>query len=89
VKGARDEHRRLLTAVGTLAPLIQRGHVFAAFPEAVAHAVWHVAAEPDPSLAVSRPRTEPAVPSWSSQTDTLAKPSADLSPTVPNERVSL
>jgi SulP family sulfate permease len=52
VKGASAEHRRLLTAVGTLAPLIDRGHVFATFPEAVAHAARHVAAEPTPSVAV-------------------------------------
>ncbi len=44
VKGASDEHRRLLTAVGTLAPLVERGHVFATFSEAVAHAAKHVAA---------------------------------------------
>jgi SulP family sulfate permease len=44
VKTASDEHRRLLTAVGTLAPLVARGHVFSTFPEAVAHAAEHVAA---------------------------------------------
>jgi sulfate permease, SulP family len=42
VKGASDEHRRLLSAVGTLAPLIERGHVFATFREAVAHAATHL-----------------------------------------------
>jgi hypothetical protein len=31
VKGASDEHRRLLTVVGTLAPLMELGHVFATF----------------------------------------------------------
>jgi hypothetical protein len=36
-KGAGGEHRRLLAAVGTLAPLAERGHVFATLPEAVAH----------------------------------------------------
>jgi sulfate permease, SulP family len=46
VKSADEEHRRLLTAVGTLAPLVERGHVFATFPEAVAHAAQHVAAAP-------------------------------------------
>src|SRR4051812_23973847 len=46
VKGASDEHRRLLDAVGTLAPLVARGHVFATFPEALAHAAHHVTAEP-------------------------------------------
>jgi len=44
VKGASGEHRRLLAAVGTLAPLVERGHVFDTFPEAVAHAAEHVAA---------------------------------------------
>ena len=44
VKTADEEQRRLLTAVGTLAPLVERGHVFATFPEAVAHAAEHVAA---------------------------------------------
>jgi SulP family sulfate permease len=42
VKGASDEHRRLLGAVGTLAPLLERGHVFATLPEAVAHAAHHL-----------------------------------------------
>jgi hypothetical protein len=32
VKGASAEHRRLLAAVGTLAPLVEREHVFATFP---------------------------------------------------------
>ena len=48
VKGASDEHRRLLSAVGTLAPMLERGHVFATFPEAVAHAARHVISA-DPS----------------------------------------
>jgi SulP family sulfate permease len=59
LKGASEEHRRLLTAVGTLAPLIERGHVFATFPEAVAHAARHVAAavpSPDPSPMVPNER---------------------------------
>jgi SulP family sulfate permease len=41
VKGASDEHRRLLAAVGTLRPLLDRGHVFAELPEAVEHALEH------------------------------------------------
>jgi sulfate permease, SulP family len=49
VKSADDEHRRLLTAVGTLAPLVERGHVFATFPEAVTHAAKHVAAASHPA----------------------------------------
>jgi SulP family sulfate permease len=53
VKGARPEHRRLLGAVGTLAPLVERGHVFATFPEAVAHAARHVVAEPAPGAVAS------------------------------------
>jgi sulfate permease, SulP family len=51
MKSASDEQRRLLTAVGTLAPLVERGHVFATFPEAVAHAAEHVAAAPHPAHA--------------------------------------
>jgi sulfate permease, SulP family len=43
VKGASDEHRRLLAAVGTLRPLLDRGHVFDDLTEAVAHALDHVA----------------------------------------------
>ena len=42
LKGASREHTRLLTAVGTLAPLLDRGHVFADLPAAVAHAREHV-----------------------------------------------
>jgi SulP family sulfate permease len=59
LKGVSEEHRRLLTAVGTLAPLVERGHVFATFPEAVAHAARHVAVEvpsPEPSTTVSDER---------------------------------
>jgi SulP family sulfate permease len=41
VKGAREEHLRVLGAVGTLRPLLDRGHVFTALPDAVAHAVGH------------------------------------------------
>jgi SulP family sulfate permease len=43
VKGVRLEHLRVLEAVGTLRPLVDRGHVFAELPEAVAHALTHVA----------------------------------------------
>lgn len=42
MKGPSPEHTRLLTAVGTLAPVLARGHVFAELPEAVAHATKHV-----------------------------------------------
>ncbi|GAA3162447.1 SulP family inorganic anion transporter [Blastococcus jejuensis] len=42
VKGASPEHLRLLDAVGTLQPLVDRGHVFADLPAAVAHALHHV-----------------------------------------------
>jgi SulP family sulfate permease len=42
VKGASAEHSRLLAAVGTLAPLRARGHVFADLPAAVAHARRHL-----------------------------------------------
>jgi SulP family sulfate permease len=81
VKSADDEHRRLLTAVGTLAPLVERGHVFATLPEAVAHAAEHVAAAPHPAR---RARIEPVVPAESSPTNTSASdtPTAEPCPTV-------
>jgi 4-amino-4-deoxy-L-arabinose transferase-like glycosyltransferase len=64
-------------AVGTLAPLLERGHVFATAPEAVAHAARHVAAEPPTSLAVAA--TDRARgPSWSTPTDALLSPSRPL-----------
>ena len=43
LKGASPEHTRLLHAVGTLAPIAARGHVFETLPDAVAHAREHVA----------------------------------------------
>lgn len=42
LKGASPEHTRLLAAVGTLAPLLARGHVFDDLPAAVGHARKHV-----------------------------------------------
>lgn len=51
VKVAGDEQRRLLTAVGALAPLVARGHVFATFPEAVTHAAEHVVRDDAPAGA--------------------------------------
>lgn len=53
-KGANAEHTKLLEAVGTLAPLVARGHVFQDLPSAIAHAAIHVAAEPpaEPDLVV-------------------------------------
>lgn len=42
LKGATREHTRLLTAVGTLAPVLAREHVFPDLPSAVAHAAQHV-----------------------------------------------
>ncbi len=44
LKGVSPQHARLLAAVGTLAPLLARGHVFPDLPSAVAHARRHVAA---------------------------------------------
>ena len=44
VKVASGDQRRLLTAVGALTPLMERGHVFSTFPEAVAHAARHLVA---------------------------------------------
>lgn len=43
LKGASPEHTRLLTAVGTLAPVLAQNHVFDDLPAAVAHARKHVA----------------------------------------------
>jgi sulfate permease, SulP family len=51
VKGASSEHSRLLTAVGTLAPLRARGHVFADLPAAVSHAREHVVRAGTPEAA--------------------------------------
>ncbi len=45
-KGASPEHIRLLEAVGTLAPLVARGHVFQVLPSAIAHAATHVTSKP-------------------------------------------
>jgi SulP family sulfate permease len=45
MKGIADEHRRLLSTVGAIAPVLARGHVFATLPEAVTHALKHVARE--------------------------------------------
>ena len=44
-KGASDEHIRLLTAVGALAPVMARGHLFDDLPSALAHAGHHIGAE--------------------------------------------
>lgn len=55
IKGASPEHLRLLDVVGTLAPLVDRGHVFATLPEAVAHALRHAA-------RAGRDTAEPAAP---------------------------
>ena len=64
LKGASTGHTRLLTAVGTLAPVQARGHVFSDLPAAVAHARKHVArlrtdsgAEGDDAPRVHRPRS--------------------------------
>lgn len=43
LKGASPDHTRLLHAVGALAPVAARGHVFDTLPDAVAHAREHVA----------------------------------------------
>lgn len=43
LKGASPEHTRLLHAVGALAPVAARDHVFETLPDAVAHAREHVA----------------------------------------------
>jgi SulP family sulfate permease len=51
-KGATSEHTRLLAAVGTLAPVLARGHVFATLAEAVTHATKHVR-ESAPVIAIA------------------------------------
>lgn len=51
-KGATSEHARLLAAVGTLAPVLARGHVFATLAEAVTHATKHVR-ESAPVIAIA------------------------------------
>ncbi|MCW2622062.1 MAG: sulfate transporter [Frankiales bacterium] len=43
LKGASPEHTRLLTAVGTLAPVLAQNHVFTNLADAVAHAREHLA----------------------------------------------
>ncbi len=43
LKGASPEHTRLLTAVGTLAPVLVQNHVFTSLADAVGHARKHVA----------------------------------------------
>ena len=43
LKGASIQHTRLLTAVGTLQPVLAQGHVFNDLPAAIAHARKHVA----------------------------------------------
>ena len=50
MKGASPEHTRLLTAVGALAPVLARGHVFSELPDAVAHAAKHVARHSHPAM---------------------------------------
>ena len=51
IKGASPEHTRLLTAVGTLGPVLAQGHVFSELPDAVTHAAKHVARLNHPSTA--------------------------------------
>ena len=46
LKGASPTHTRLLQAVGALAPVADRGHVFDTLPEALEHARRHVADHP-------------------------------------------
>ena len=70
MKGASPEHIRLLTAVGTLAPVLAQGHVFSELPDAIAHAAKHVARH---HHARTRPRhVEPPssgqVPVWTAST---------------------
>lgn len=43
LKGASPAHSRLLTAVGSLSPVLAQNHVFSTLPDAVAHARKHIA----------------------------------------------
>ena len=83
VKGVSGEYRRLLSAVGTLAPLVERGHVFATFPEAVAHAARHLGTEPAASGDGPRGR----LPDRPDPHCLVAEPSVDLPVAALNERV--
>jgi len=78
LKGASPEHTRLLTAVGTLAPVLAQNHVFTSLADAVGHARKHVARmdhEPGSDQAPAPARTHdhdhvcdpagtPAVRTW-------------------------
>ena len=59
LKGARPNHLRLLTSVGTLQPVVAQGHVFTDLDAALTHAARHVARDlhpaPEPSLDVLVP----------------------------------
>jgi SulP family sulfate permease len=87
VKVASAEHRRLLAAVGALAPLVERGHVFDTFPEAAAHAARHVAAHTHAAGVATHWPHGPQAALPDHQVIQVT-PTADLSPTVPNERIT-
>ena len=87
VKVASAEHRRLLAAVGALAPLVERGHVFDSFPEAAAHAARHVAAHTHAAGVATHWPHGPQAALPDHQVIQVT-PTADLSPTVPNERIT-
>jgi SulP family sulfate permease len=62
LKGASPQHTRLLTAVGTLSPVLARGHVFDDLPSAIAHAAKHVARKSHDGGVVAGPPTLQLVP---------------------------
>lgn len=62
LKGASPRHWRVLMAVGTLAPVLARGHVFQDLPAAVAHARRHVCTAVARAGQVHPARACPAAP---------------------------
>jgi SulP family sulfate permease len=55
-KGASPQHTRLLNAVGTLAPVLAKGHVFEDLPSAIAHAGKHLARDRHAGAPLTGPR---------------------------------
>ncbi|MCW2674184.1 MAG: sulfate transporter [Frankiales bacterium] len=62
LKGASAQHTRLLTAVGTLSPVLARGHVFDDLPRAISHAAKHVVRETHSENRHGQRPAQPLVP---------------------------
>jgi SulP family sulfate permease len=60
LKGASDAHTQLLSAVGTLGPAMEKGHVFTDLPAAIAHAAGHVRRRPPEDPVPGDPALPPA-----------------------------